>query len=89
MELEQLLRERGDLDGAGGWGGSGGEGGHPAGGTGDLELGGAGGVGEDAQEVRQERRRPNIYSIGGVMLGEEVAHQIGKSTSTKRSKFRF
>ena len=89
VELEQLRREEGGLGGAGGGGVGEGEGGHPAGGAGELELGGVGGVGEDAQEVRQERRRPNVYSIGGVMLGEEVAHQIGKSTSTKRSKFRF
>ena len=79
----------GVVDEAGGGGCGGGAGGLPSGEAGEPELGGAAGVGEDAQEVRQKRRRPNIYSIGGVMLGEEIAHQVAKSTSTKRSKFRF
>ena len=66
-----------------------------AGGRGEVRGrrpgGGAGPVGGGSGDLRRGKDgwRKNAYSVGGVVVGEEVGHAVQRNTSTKRSRFRF
>ena len=54
-------------------------------------VGGAAGVGPQSilPPQRKGSHRANVYSIGGVTIGDYVGEAKEKRTSTKRSRFKF
>ena len=75
LELEAGLAEAGGRGEVRGWR-PGAVAGPVGGGSGDLRRG-------------KDGWRKNLYSVGGVVVGEEVGHAAQRNTSTKRSRFRF